>query len=254
MNGELNQVDLAFVVDTTGSMGPFIAAAQRQMIAMLQALSSAVEIDLQVGVVEYRDHPPEDRSFVYRTHPFTGNLRRAQRAIRRLKPDGGGDAPEAVYDGLYAACDDLAWRRHARRIAVLVGDAPPHGASREEDRFPDGCPLGLTMDGTTALFENTGVVLYALGLTPQVREPFAALARDTGGEYYAAARGTDAIKEIQSLLVNEFSDLAFDGQVRDLCAGTSGWTVNGLCASLGSSRGRVSASLSRLGRRHLLEA
>jgi hypothetical protein len=29
---QLNQVDLAFIVDTTGSMGAFISAARRQMI------------------------------------------------------------------------------------------------------------------------------------------------------------------------------------------------------------------------------
>jgi hypothetical protein len=62
MADKLNQVDLAFVVDTTGSMGPFIAAAQHQMVAMLRALAedAQVAIDLQVGVVEYRDHPPQE--------------------------------------------------------------------------------------------------------------------------------------------------------------------------------------------------
>ena len=34
MSDALNQVDLVFVVNTTGSMGAFVDAAQRQMIAM----------------------------------------------------------------------------------------------------------------------------------------------------------------------------------------------------------------------------
>jgi hypothetical protein len=35
MSDALNEVELVFVVDTTGSMGAFILATQRQMIAMM---------------------------------------------------------------------------------------------------------------------------------------------------------------------------------------------------------------------------
>ena len=113
----INQFDLAFVVDTTGSMGGLIAAAQTQMVEMVDTLSTAVDVDMQLGVVEYRDHPPQDR-MVYRVHQLTGNLGKAKRAINRLSADGGGDEPEAVFAGIVAACRELAWRRHARRWAA----------------------------------------------------------------------------------------------------------------------------------------
>jgi hypothetical protein len=255
MAKELNQVDLAFVVDTTGSMSPFIHAARRHMVATLKALAgdALIEIDLQVGVVEYRDHPSQERSFVYRAHALTGNLGRAQAAVSLLRAQGGGDEPEAVYDGLVAACDQLRWRRHSRRIAILVGDAPPHGVHRDGDGFPDGCPLGLTLESTTASLEREGIVLHALGMRPTVRESFAALANHTGGGYYQAAQGADAIAEVKDVIAREFGDLAFDQKVYDLCARERNWTVDLLCESLETSRGRVSASLSRLGRRHLLD-
>jgi Mg-chelatase subunit ChlD len=255
MSDKLNQVDLAFVVDTTGSMGPFITAARQQMLDMLQALKShaQIEIDLRVGVVEYRDHPPQEESFVFRMHPFVGRLQRAQETIDQLQPQGGGDAPEAVYDGLHAACDRLSWRSHSRRIALLIGDAPPHGFLPRGDTFRDGCPLGLTMDSTTARLEQKGIVLYALGLTQHVRESFATLAHHTGGEYFEASRGADAIEEIRTLLLDEFGDLEFDRQVLDLCTRNPGWTLDVICKSLETSRGRVSSSLSRLGRRYLLD-
>ncbi len=112
MKNQLNQVDLAFIVDTTGSMGPFIDLARQQMIATLHALTNdaSLPVQLQAGLVQYRDHPPQDRSFVYRVHKFDSRLKRLQKTINKLKPDGGGDAPEAVYDGLKAACNELAWR------------------------------------------------------------------------------------------------------------------------------------------------
>jgi len=252
MTSKLNQVDLAFVVDTTGSMGAFIAVARERMIATLKALTGELEVpvDLQVGVVEYRDHPPQDRSFVFRVHKFEKDLERVQERISKLVPDGGGDVPEAVYDGLRAACDQLAWRSHSQRIVVLIGDAPPHGWMRSGDGFPDGCPCGLTLDSTTALLEQQGIVLYALGLTPHVRDSFSQLAHYTGGEYFEEA---DAIAAIKAMLVREFGDLEFDRQVLDVCADTTDWTVDTICEALGSSRPKVSASLSRLGRRGLLD-
>src|SRR5437879_5656506 len=126
MSDEINAVDLAFVVDTTGSMGGLITTAQSQMIKMLQELTKAADMRLNLGVVEYRDHPPQDK-MVYRVYQLTEHMQKAQKVINGLEANGGGDAPEAVLDGIVAACKELAWRRSARRLLVLVGDAPPHG-------------------------------------------------------------------------------------------------------------------------------
>ena len=254
-SSELNQVDLALVVDTTGSMGAFIEAARQHMVALLQALTSeaAIPIELQVGLVEYRDHPPQDNSFVFREHALTARLDHVQRDIAALKPDGGGDGPEAVYDGLRGACENLAWRAHSRRLAVLIGDAPPHGITANGDAFPRGCPCGFTPDRTTALIEETNVTLYAIGLTPSVADIFGQLARYTGGAYFTADRMDAAIEAVQRVLQVEFADLTFDGQVLQAYAAQSEHTIDALCVALATSRGRVAASLSRLGRRGLLE-
>jgi hypothetical protein len=253
-NDDLNQVDLAFVVDTTGSMGGFINAAREQMVAMLKAMTAeaGLPIDLHVGVVEYRDHPPQENSFVFQAHPFTADLPQVQQTINALTPSGGGDGPEAVVDGLRAAADELLWRLHAQRLAVLVGDAPPHGVGGQGDGFADGCPCGWTLPATTALLEEKGVILYALGLTPHVSKPFGELSQFTGGQYFAAAHGAEAIVALKQVLLSEFSDLDFDRRVRDWCITMPDWTIDSLCTALESPRGRVSASLSRLGRRGLL--
>ncbi|MBV9228987.1 MAG: VWA domain-containing protein, partial [Chloroflexi bacterium] len=130
---ELNALDLAFVVDTTGSMSGLIQTAKQQMIAMVDELLKTRKVAMRLGVVEYRDHPPQDRSFVFRSYPFTSNWKEAQKAINALTADGGGDGPEAVLDGVLAACRELQWRTFARRLVVLVGDAPPHGTGAGGD-------------------------------------------------------------------------------------------------------------------------
>lgn len=87
MRNEINAVDLAFVVDTTGSMGGLIAAAQNQMVTMLRELTQAADVNLWLGVVEYRDHPPQD-NMVYKVHAFTDDLQKAQKTIMSLKANG----------------------------------------------------------------------------------------------------------------------------------------------------------------------
>jgi hypothetical protein len=51
----LNHVDLCFVINTTGSMGSFIHSAQQKLLDTIKVLSADSNIDLQIGLVEYRD-------------------------------------------------------------------------------------------------------------------------------------------------------------------------------------------------------
>ena len=187
----INQFDLAFVVDTTSSMQGLISAAQRQMVDMVDSLTQAGDINMQLGVVEYRDHPPQD-TMVFRVYALTSNLKKARRTINGLKVNGGGDAPEAVFAGVVAACQQLKWRPHARRIAVLVGDAPPHGVGCHGDAFPRGCPSGETMESVAAKAEEANVTLHALGLTAAVDKSFSLMSQLTAS-VMRSPRGSRAI-------------------------------------------------------------
>lgn len=247
----VGDLDLAFVIDTTGSMGGLIAAAQQQMIAMLQSLAQIAGVDLRLGIVEYRDHPPQDK-MVYRVHPFTGDLKAAQTTINKLKADGGGDGPEAVFDGIVAAARELAWRPYARRVAVLMGDAPPHGVGAPGDSFRDGCPCGETIHSVTAAVEVARVTLYAVGLTATVADSFEQLSRLTGGEFFPSGQGDEAINRLRTIMTEEFSTLEFDRQVLAACRADEEATLATLAERLASKRGAVAAAVSRLGTRQLL--
>jgi hypothetical protein len=157
-----------------------------------------------------------------------------------------------VYDGLHTACEKLSWRPHSCRLAVLIGDSPPHGTGMGGDSFRDGCPCGLTTERVTAQLEEKGITLYALGLTAVVRNSFAPLATWTGGEYFEAAQAQKAIDALQQMLTIEFAGIDLDRQVLDVCRNTTAWTVDGVSETLASGRNRVATSLSRLGRRGLL--
>jgi Mg-chelatase subunit ChlD len=247
----INHLDLAFVVDTTGSMSGLIVAAQAQMITIIAELARAASVDMRLGLVEYRDHPPQDQLIV-RTYPLTGDLRQAQAVIRGLSAAGGGDAPEAVLDGVLAACRDLAWRPHARRIAILIGDAPPHGMGAGGDGFPHGCPCGETIDSVSATAERTRVTLYALGLAEAVADSFERLSRATGGAFFPASQGDTAIAQIKAILASEFGNLEFDRCVLAAQLVDRQRSIADLAEQLAAPRLAVAAAISRLERRELL--
>jgi hypothetical protein len=224
------------------------------MVQMLGRLTDDAQaaIDLRIAVVEYRDHPPQDRTFVTREHGFMSDLAAVQKVIAGLKPDGGGDMPEAVLDGLHSSCQRLQWRQQSRRTAILIGDAPPHGWGQHGSAPKGACACGQTVDSATAALEQARIILFALGLTAIVDASFTWLARATGGSYFAAYRGQDAMAALEALLAREFADLEFDRQVRAAHSANPEATVDELAAQLESPPGRVAASLNRLGRRGLL--
>jgi hypothetical protein len=193
----IGQVDVAFVVDTTGSMGPFIDAARQQIRTIAEEVAAKGDLDFRFAVVEYRDHPPQEPSFVERPYPFSDGDD-LQTVLERLTPAGGGDAPEAVLDGLIAAAN-LQWRRNADRLCFLVGDAPPHGYEPEADTWPDGCPCRATPNGVVELLNGRTIRLHAITLTRNAAlvRAFRELAEGTGGtlteapmDPYAAVRST----------------------------------------------------------------
>ena len=166
----LTKVDLCFVVDNTGSMGTFIEAAKAQLIDVIQRLSADSKIGLQIGLVRYRDHKPQDSMFVTKVHDLERGLNKVRSALNSMKPEGGGDSAEAVYQGVIDAVDKISWRAHSCRFVILVGDAPPHGFVQfynrfysgeskmfESDAWPNGCPSELDVHRVGASMERKGV-------------------------------------------------------------------------------------------------
>ncbi|HIK13556.1 MAG TPA: VWA domain-containing protein [Oscillatoriaceae cyanobacterium M33_DOE_052] len=269
MTTALNHVDLCFVVDTTGSMGAFIHTAQQQLLHTIGLLSADSSIDLKIGLVEYRDHPPQDPSFVTRLYQLTANLKEMQKAINKLTADGGGDGPEAVYRGVHDACEQMKWRPHSCRFILLVGDAPPHGFSawlremapterlgggNHGDAWPDGCPSGLNVQSVTGVAENQRVTVHALCMGGDLlaMRAFSAIASGTGGQAANAANAKDVISQMVAMLGNEFRDLAFDKQVLEAVLHLGTPDSGSVAETLAIPRLQAAAAIARLGKRGFL--
>lgn len=120
-------VDLVFVVDTTGSMGGEIAQVRTDLRALVNELSST-STSFRVAVIAYRDFPERTGSSTdfpaQVVQTFTSSLSSIQAAIDSLDARGGGDFAESVLSGINAA-NGLPWRPGVTKTAVVIGDAPP---------------------------------------------------------------------------------------------------------------------------------
>ena len=104
-----------------------------------EIVDSIGQYDIRLGLVEFKDHPPEDRTFVTRAHDFTRCKKTMRRWLCDARAGGGGDYPEAVADAFRAALRELTWRVDATKICVLITDSIPHGLSPKDDcRYKDG--------------------------------------------------------------------------------------------------------------------
>ncbi|MEE8182250.1 MAG: VWA domain-containing protein, partial [Candidatus Thorarchaeota archaeon] len=66
------KLDVAFVVDTTGSMKDDIRAVKDSLFDIVDKIVARTEdLTIRFGIVSYRDHPPQDCTYVTRVFDFT---------------------------------------------------------------------------------------------------------------------------------------------------------------------------------------
>lgn len=216
------ELDLVFLVDETGSMGPYIDQVKAHLLELIDALKrSPLCTSLRLGLVTYRDHPPQDHTFASRVVELTDDTRAIRRAVRAMRASGGGDGPESVTDGLFDLVR-LAWRPGAARAVVWFGDAPPHGVEPLGDGFPRGCPCGHHWYTQAESCAEMGVAIYAVGCRPGIQsyvgaeEVFRTVARATRGSYLPITRAEMLIPLIVGAAASELDRQRVDAHVREV--------------------------------------
>jgi hypothetical protein len=121
------RIEVAFALDATGSMGPYIDDARAKIRAIAADLSTgSPKPDVRFALVAYRD---KGDAFVTKVHGFTKDVEVMHRALEQTTADGGGDEPESVLEGVRDAVTRLDWTKPSDdgviRLLYVVGDAPP---------------------------------------------------------------------------------------------------------------------------------
>lgn len=159
-------LDVVLVIDATSSMQFVIDSVRSRLLKLTASLRGMVPTS-RIGVVAYRDKGDE---YVTRWMDLSFSTEKVQSFLSTLRADGGGDWPEAVYEALEVAVNDLSWRKKAKRIIILVPGSPPHAETIS------GC-LRLAQS-----FHAQGGVLSVVDLAEKMHEDFElALHRTSSG-------------------------------------------------------------------------
>jgi Mg-chelatase subunit ChlD len=183
-------MDLAFCIDTTGSMQGEIDMVKTKTKSLVAQLSHGKPSPIvRVGVVAYRDFGDV---YVTKIFPFSDDIDKVVKDISDLKADGGGDGPEAVDRGLHSAIKELKWSsdKHTAKVLFLIGDAGPHGTASDLDWRAD-CRAAIA----------SGIQINTIGCA--------------GLEGYSAPSGVDVFKQIAHLADGKFESLAYRQETVD---------------------------------------
>lgn len=172
-------LDVAFVLDTTGSMAEEINALRDTLEKVAGALGT-VGIRPRVGLVEYKDRGD---AFVTRTHQMTTDVLGLQARIGALQAQGGGDTPEHVNEAVRVAVRTLNFKPESvARLVFLIGDAPPHLDYANDEGY------------VTAMQEanHAGIQIFSIaasGMDALGQVVFRQLSQYTGGTHMFVLRG-----------------------------------------------------------------
>ena len=130
------KVEVAFVLDTTGSMGGLIQAAKEKIWSVASTMAAAQPApEIRMGLVAYRDRGD---AYVTQHVDLSSDLDSVYATLMDFQAQGGGDGPESVNQALNEAVEKLSWSqdKDTYRVVFLVGDAPPHMDYQDDVKWP----------------------------------------------------------------------------------------------------------------------
>ncbi|MEZ0229109.1 MAG: DUF4159 domain-containing protein [Planctomycetota bacterium] len=194
-------LDVVVVLDSTGSMTGAIDACKKRIQRILEILRENAP-RVRFGIVTYRDHGDE---YLRKGIELCEEFPKVVAFLKTIQANGGGDTPEAVEAGLEMAYSDseMRWDPRAKKIAILVGDAPCH----DKDK-------ALCLD-MAAKAKAKGIITFALSVEGSV-SIYKEIAASGGGKNVDIQRADDIARHVLALTLdrdeNDFKD-AFPAEV-----------------------------------------
>ncbi|MBP6609329.1 MAG: VWA domain-containing protein, partial [Deltaproteobacteria bacterium] len=169
------QVDVVFVVDTTGSMSSLISGAKKKIWELARYIAQGQPApELRVGLVAYRDVGDE---YVTKFFDLTDDIDGVYQNLTSFAAGGGGDTPEHVAKALHDAVYRSSWGpgKNTLKMVYLVGDAPPHSD------YQDG--FDFRTIAREARSRGIRINTVRCGSDEDTRASFTEIASLTGGDF-----------------------------------------------------------------------
>ena len=213
-------IELVFVIDATGSMGPFLDKAKAAALNFMNGLEVSLKENkrkvrnVSARVIAYRDYYCDDepmrasRFFDLRDAEDT---REFSNFINSIEPMGGGDEPESALEALHEAFNS-PWSKapatKRRQIVILITDASAHKLddpkrySSEPEDHPTPYPSGMpeTLEDLQGEWHNAQIInqnAKRLGLFTPNSDPWTAIGswqQATGSPMLTTQGGGDEVE------------------------------------------------------------
>ena len=159
-----DRADIVILIDSTGSMTPFIDELKEKCVAFSEQLKKQA-LDHRFALIGFGD--VEEAPWLD-VHEFSADVDRFQRSVGRIERFDGGDFPESALDALEEALK-LPFEEGAIRRFYLVTDARYHEPSRS----------GLSAADLAARLEGARVFLHVFSRS-QYEDDYRRLFAQTG--------------------------------------------------------------------------
>jgi len=165
-SGGVNQADIIFVLDVTGSMTEEIEGVKDNIAEFADSLSSQ-GVDFRLGMVTFLDE-------VENIYDFTSDVQLFQQYVDEQYAHGGGDLPENSLEALMAATQ-FEFRPTASRVFVWITDASYH---------INNTYTQLTPQDVVNQMLTHSIVPHCIGNTQYQLDFYNPILFPTGGDFY----------------------------------------------------------------------
>jgi hypothetical protein len=229
--GQTADIMLAF--DTTHSMEPSIAAAQRDAQDIISSVTPLAP-GTRFAVASFRDRWYPGGEYTLLSH-MTGNAAELVAAIGRLKVVSTTNPATVDYAEAYNRLfhetytdPHIGWRPASRKIVIVIGDAEPHGAGTsgipgcsDTTKDWDGLDTATELAAMKAA-KRTLVMVLQTATASTTLSCYSSLAAGayTGGTAVAGSSGS-IVKPILALVEHAYAPLTVTPQLGGGLAGST---------------------------------
>lgn len=204
-----NQLDVMFMVDTTGSMGDELQYLKSELSNVVNRVQQNSQVNIRMSGGYYRD---QGDKYVVQAFPFTTQSTQMLSQMSLFYADGGGDFPEAVDEALEAAANQ-SWSSSAKaRLLFLVLDAPPHEGfayqSRLKNAILQAASKGVRIIpiASSGIDKSTESLLRIMAIATGGRYVFLTDDSGIGNSHLKPTIGPYEVEKLNDLLVNLIQD------------------------------------------------
>ncbi|MDE6182150.1 MAG: Hsp70 family protein [Eubacteriales bacterium] len=141
-------VNVTFLIDTTGSMDSYINGVKDRAIEFSNILSER-GAKFKLGLIGFGDLNEREKPSVYN---FTDDVEKFKRQVKNIPRTYGGDIPESSLDSLETGVqllENSILEDDSQSIFILITDAPPHVPTNSGKSVDDICNMLKNANVTT---------------------------------------------------------------------------------------------------------